>query len=415
VSELRSALEPLRAESLPELPDARIEQDFVELHRMGELIELERLRRLAELDRRRIFERDGHLSAAAWLASRFRVAWGTAREHVRMARGLEAMPVTRRGVESGGVSVSAARVLVRAREADPEAFERAEPVLVEAARIHSIGDLQRVVAHWREATERARSLDEQGVRARRSLHASVSLEGMVRVDGDLDPVAGESLLAALGAVLDAEARGRSRDDARSPAQRRADALGEICRQWLDRPDRPSVGGERPHLTVTVPLAALGAGGVSGADQVGGAHHRAGVGPAATTGAELDHVGPVPPETVRQLACDAAVMRVVMGGRSEPLDVGRRTPVIPPAMRRGVIVRDRTCRFPGCERPHTWCDAHHVVHWADGGPTSAANLLLLCRPHHRLVHRAGGFTLELVDGVPVFRRPDGSPLEGRAPP
>ena len=132
-------------------------------------------------------------------------------------------------------------VLVRAREADPEAFERAGPVLVEAARIHSIGDLQRVVAQWREGTERERSLGEDRLRARRSLHASVSFEGMVRVDGDLDPAAGESLLTALGAVLDAEARGRPGDDDRSPAQRRADALGEsaasgsiapIARAWV---------------------------------------------------------------------------------------------------------------------------------------------------------------------------------------
>jgi hypothetical protein len=132
-------------------------------------------------------------------------------------------------------------------------------------------------------------------------------------------------------------------------------------------------------------------------------------------AELDHVGPVPATTARRLACDASVLRVVMDGRSEPLDVGRRTKVVPPAMRRAVIVRDRVCRFPGCDRPPTWCDAHHVVHWADGGPTAAANLLLLCRPHHRLVHRSGGFALQMLEGRPVFRRPDGSVLEDRAPP
>src|SRR5687768_18494245 len=87
------------------------------------------------------------------------------------------------------------------------------------------------------------------------------------------------------------------------------------------------------------------------------------------GSELDHVGPVVPETARRIACDASLMRVVLAGRSEPLDVGRRTSVVPPSMRRAVIVRDRHCRFPGCGRPHTWCDAHHVVHWADGGATA----------------------------------------------
>lgn len=103
----------------------------------------------------------------------------------------------------------------------------------------------------------------------------------------------------------------------------------------------------------------------------------------------------------------------MAGRSEPLDVGRRTPVVSPAMRRAVIVRDRHCRFPGCDRPHTWCDAHHVVHWADGGPTAMLNLVLLCRRHHRMVHQPGGFRLELAEGRPVFRRPDGSVLEDRS--
>ena len=85
MSELRSAIESLRSESLAELPDARIEEDFAELHRACEALECERLGRLAELDRRRTFERHGHLSAASWLASAFRMAWGRAREAVRVA------------------------------------------------------------------------------------------------------------------------------------------------------------------------------------------------------------------------------------------------------------------------------------------------------------------------------------------
>jgi hypothetical protein len=396
VSELRSAVEALRSETLPDLPDARIEEDFAELQRTVELLEVERLRRLAEIERRRLFERDGHLSAASWLASTYKVAWGTARDHVRIARALEEMPVTHEALEAGELSMSAIRVLVAARDADPSAFERSEAQLVEAARIHSMQDLQRVAAYWRQATERERSLEgDEKLRERRRLHASVTFLGMVRVDGDLDPETGETLLTALRAVLDAESRSRSEGDERTPAQRRADALGEICRQWLDLAERPSVAGERPHVTVTV-----------GADAIQGC---------SDSTSEMDHVGPVHLETARRMACDASVMRVVMAGRSEPLDVGRRTPVVPPAIRRAVIVRDRRCRFPGCDRPHTWCDAHHVVHWADGGPTAVPNLVLLCRRHHRLVHERGGFRLELLDGRPVFRRPDGSLLEDRGPP
>jgi hypothetical protein len=132
VSELRSAIEGLRAETLPGLPDARIEEDFTELHRAGELLEAERLRRLAEIDRRGLFARDGHLSAASWLATRFRVAWGVAREQVRVARAFERMRVARAAFEAGDVSMSGVRVLASAHEAEPEAFARAEAALVEA-------------------------------------------------------------------------------------------------------------------------------------------------------------------------------------------------------------------------------------------------------------------------------------------
>jgi len=79
----------------------------------------------------------------------------------------------------------------------------------------------------------------------------------------------------------------------------------------------------------------------------------------------------------------------------------------------VVHRDGGCRFPGCDRPPGWCDAHHIVHWAHGGPTALDNLVLLCRPHHRLLH--AGFHVEVIDGRPLFARPDGTALEDRAPP
>ena len=216
MSELRSVLEGLRAEVLAELPDARIEEDFAELQRAAELIEVERLRRLAELERRGVYAPDGHLSTAAWLASSQRAAFGTARADVRLARAVEQMPEARRALESGDVSLSAVKVLAHAREADPEVFQRDEHTLVDAARRHTVGDLQKVASHWRQRAERGRSFDGDGaLRDRRSLNASVSFGGMVRVDGDLDPETGETVLTALRAVLDSEARSRHDDDRRN--------------------------------------------------------------------------------------------------------------------------------------------------------------------------------------------------------
>jgi Domain of unknown function (DUF222)/HNH endonuclease len=396
VSELRSALEALRAESLADLPGVRIEEDFDELQRVCELLEVERLRRLAEIERRCLHVRDGHLSAASWLADRFRVTWSVARTSTRVARALEQMPATRRAVASGDVSMSAARMLVDARQPDPSAFERSEKELVEAARLHSITGLRRVASFWRQQVERDRlEAGEDVLHARRRLHASTTFHGMVRVDGDLDPEAGEALLTALRAVMDADVRRSPGDAVRTHAQRRADALHQICTQWLGTADRPVVAGERPHVTVTIPAGAL-------ADPSTGA-------------GEFDHVGAVRADVARRIACDASVMRVVMAGRSQPLDVGRRTAVVPPAIRRAVIVRDRQCRFPGCDRPHTWCDAHHVIHWAEGGSTALQNLLLLCRRHHRMVHDPAGFGLTLEAGSPIFRRPDGTILDGAARP
>jgi uncharacterized protein DUF222/HNH endonuclease len=393
MSELRSALESFEAEDLDSTPEAVLEEGLEELQRAAQGLELERLRWLAAVDRRQPFLRDGYLSTSSWFAQRHHVAYSTAMNDVRMARALEAMPRTREAAAAGHISTSATRILAAARETDKEAFAESEPLLVDAAIRHSVRDLQRVTAHWRNGVDSRKvfQLGEDSFRERRHLHISPTVFGMVRIDGDLDPETGETVLTALQSSVDAEIRSADPDDRRTPGQRRADALGEICRRWLDSSDRPQVGGERPHITVTVQMDAL-----------------LGTGPG-----EFDHVGSIDGETVRRLTCEAAVSRVVLGPRSEPLDVGRRTPVVPPAMRRAVVIRDKECRFPGCDRPPGWCDAHHVLHWAEGGHTSLSNLVLLCRRHHRLVHH--GFSVQMADERPVFRRPDGTLLEERAPP
>ena len=167
----------------------------------------------------------------------------------------------------------------------------------------------------------------------------------------------------------------------------------VCRAWLASPDRPSIGGERPHVVVTMDVQTL--------------LERSG------RRSELADTGPLTPDAARRLACDAQVTRVLTDAGSEPMELGRRTKLVPPGLRRALAVKDRGCRFPGCDRPPGWTDAHHVRHWADGGETGLGNLVLLCRPHHRAIHR--GFGVRMRDGRPVFSRPDGTELAERAPP
>jgi Domain of unknown function (DUF222)/HNH endonuclease len=377
-----------------DLADARIQECFEQVHSQIEALQTERLELLARLEHHRVYERDGHLSITAWLVARLHLSWAAAKELVAAARGLEHMPETAKALQGGQISSSALKALVRAREVDPEAFTRSEAALADAARTQPIGGLNRVLARWSQLAEAGRYRDPAQRRwAQRSFYASLTLQGMTRTDGDLIPEVAESLLTALSAVIDAELPYRGLDE-RTQAQRRHDALGVICRGFLDSTDRPLVGGERPHVSLTVALETLQG------DQ--------GI-------AELDHSGPVGPRTAQMLSCDASVRRVVLGPASEPLDVGRATSVVSAALRRAVITRDSDCAFPTCDRPKSWCDVHHVVHWAEGGTTALGNLVLLCRRHHGLVHARGGFSLQMVNGRPVFKRPDGSVLLDRGPP
>jgi Domain of unknown function (DUF222)/HNH endonuclease len=125
-------------------------------------------------------------------------------------------------------------------------------------------------------------------------------------------------------------------------------------------------------------------------------------------------GPVlPAETVRRLACDASLVGIMENDKGEPLNVGRKTRSIPPALRRALNARDGGCRFPGCTHKR-FVDAHHIHHWAHGGETKQSNLVSLCRVHHRFVHE-GAVRIEVLDdGAFRFTRPDGRSFDSVAP-
>jgi len=219
-----------------------------------------------------------------------------------------------------------------------------------------------VVDYWTQAAvPEAAVAGEERAHERRCLFVSSTWAGMVRIDGLVDRESGAVVQTALDALTDpANLDG---DDLRSPPQRRADALVDLCRDYLDHGDTPVLGGQRPHVTLHVAAEAL---------QGRPAHP-----------CEIDGAGVVTPQTARRFSCDATVATLTVDGDRNALDVGRATRTIPPALRRALVARDRGCVI--CGRPARWCDAHHIIHWADGGPTSLDNLVLLCRYHHRMVH------------------------------
>jgi hypothetical protein len=179
-------------------------------------------------------------------------------------------------------------------------------------------------------------------------------------------------------------------DDRSPAQRRADALVTIAELALAAGQAPESGGVKPHVTVLLPLDTL--------EQRAGAP-AASYGYGASTAAGSDWA--------RRICCDALISRVITDPASQPLDLGRTTRTFTPAQRRGIIARDQHCIWPGCTMPAAWCEAHHRIHWADGGHTNLTDGVLICGRHHDRVHLQHLAILINPDGTRTINRTPGS--------
>ena len=319
---------------------------------------------LAEIDRRGSFERFGYLSATAMVAHRVGDSHRGAAGRVRMARALTAMPQVAAAFEDGALESVRVRRLVDARETAPDSFAHAEGMLVGQASRLDARDFVVAVEMWRRAVaaDEVRA-EERGRFEARRVSITETFEGMIHLDADLDPVSGEVVITAIQSL----AGPANRDDAdgRQPAQRRADALTEICRAHLDAGIAPTAGGERPHLNVIVDLQTF----------TGETTRRCEIGERRVLG----------PAAVEFLACDSAVSRIVTDSPSRVLDMGRRVRTATPNQLRALAVRDGGCRIPGCNRPPSWCDAHHLIPWVEGGLTDVGEMCLICRPHHMMIH------------------------------
>jgi hypothetical protein len=112
------------------------------------------------------------------------------------------------------------------------------------------------------------------------------------------------------------------------------------------------------------------------------------------------------ETASAILCDSVMHRMVVDPAGAIIDYGRATRTISAPLWAALVVRDAGCRFPGCDRPPTWCEAHHVVWFRDGGTTCPENLVLLCSRHHHKLHEAGWHAKLLPDATFEITRPGG---------
>src|SRR5262245_16610157 len=188
MSGLRSVLDEIAGADFDAMSDAEVEEAFHELERASRILQSHLLRCLSSIDRRATYASHGFVSTTSWLHGRHGMAGGSAREQVRVARSLPEMPVTAEAFQAAEVPPDAVRVLASASEADRDAFRRDEDVLLEAAVRHPLPELLTIVAFWRQSVEGEDLADRMW--QQRRLFVSRLLDGMVRVDGTLDPESG---------------------------------------------------------------------------------------------------------------------------------------------------------------------------------------------------------------------------------
>lgn len=325
----------------------------------------------------------GDRSFEAWRARTSRAGMGPAVAETRRGDVLVALPGLREAVEAGRLTVEHVDVVARtaAGASAPVQAALASPagqaeLLGLAARLDA-GRFRKAAATWAAGLDLAAlERTHQAQRAARFLHLADTAAG-TRISGQLDAVAGHTLRLALEAAAGKPAA----DDARTPEQRRADALVSLASVALSLAgsDGVPVG---PRAQVAFVMREETWAGLRAARSGAAADTRTPTAPATLADGDA-----LPPSEVARLLCDCELTRVVLDAAGQPLDLGRAARLFTPAQRTAVMVRDGGCFWPGCGAPTRWCEVHHLVWWdRDRGTTSVEDGALACSYHHHEIHR-----------------------------
>jgi len=334
---------------------------------------------------------EGCASMASWLRIRGQMTARDAHRLAQTARRLRSLPTLRSAWLSGEISGGhVAAVVANLSDRTAPLFQQAEDYLVPALAGLDVTGAVLAMKAW--ATMAKEILDDDTAGEPdpdRSAHISPTLSGG-RLDANLDPEAFHAAQAALRLAMGQ----RTEEDERTPTQRRHDAVAEIFTHFLDHQSDHLGGRHRPHLNVTIGLDALVAGRGQGT---------------------FDDATPITAADARRLACDANIHRVITRADGSVLDYGRTTRTISAPLFAALCIRDKGCRYPGCDRPAHRTDGHHIKHWtADRGETEPDNLVLLCRWHHGVIHRPG-WSIELNPNAEVtVTTPAGKTLTSHPP-
>ncbi|MFC1719830.1 DUF222 domain-containing protein [Pseudomonadota bacterium] len=355
------------------------------------------LQKIREFDELEGWCRPGLASCAHWLQWRCGTNLGAAREKVRVARALAELPKISESFSEGRISYSKVRAMTRV------ATPRNEEFLLGIARHGTAAHVEKVVSNYRSC-KRLEALKEENQRhAQRELSWYTEGDGMWVLKGrftaEQGALIGKALEGAMNEMFEEQRNEPADVSAETPtgvnphqpkphaiATRRADALERVAEAFLSGNSGERPGGDRYLVNIHTEPEALTENG-EGAES------------------ECEDCANVSAETSRRMACDTSVVHWHEGKDGEPLNIGRKSRTIPPAIRRALQRRDEGCRFPGCSC-RKFVDAHHIQHWADGGETRVDNLVLLCRRHHRLVHEGGFGVSARGDGEIRFSYPDG---------
>jgi len=414
--------------------------------RIGELEAL-RLRMVHEVDTRGTAKTLGAASTAAWLSGATRMAPGAAAGIVHLGRALTELADTAEALATGRISTGHAKVVTGFFAHLPdgvpaEALPSCERYLLDAAAADNPVELARRAAALRHMLEPVEgSVPDAENTELNALFATV-VGGRGLLKANLDAETMEMLQSALSALSKPRPSEDGTPDPRSPARRRADAFTEVLRRYLNSGEGPVEGAERPHLSLLIRAEDLataghdGHGGCApqspesddaacpdGADAGGATDSERGTA-GATLARDPDRgayqalfgmnpvapgwmpwLGPISAAGARRIAGDCELTAIIVEDDGAALNLGRKQRLVSPQQRQALVVRDHGCSFPGCGRPAAWTEAHHIVHWINGGTTDLANLTLLCRAHHRVVHHGGWDIVMGADKHPRFLPPE----------